>query len=140
MLTRFDPFRELDRLAQETSKPFRAGLPLDAYRSGDHVVVHVDVPGVDPASIDVTVERNVLTVKAERSWTPAEGDTVIVAERPQGRFTRQFRLGNAVDGEGIEARYDQGVLTLTLPLAQQAKARKVEVTSGAAAPLEPATV
>ena len=133
MLMRFDPFRELDRRSQDTWKPVRAGLPLDAYRSGDHVVIHVDVPGVDPASIDVTVERNVLTVTAERSWTPAEGDQVIVAERRQGQFVRRFRLGDTVDGEGIEATYDRGVLTLTLPLAQQAKARKVEVTTGAAA-------
>jgi HSP20 family protein len=140
MLMRFDPFREFDRLAQDTWKPTRAGLPLDAYRSGDHVVVHVDVPGVDPASIDVTVERNVLTVKAERSWTPGEGDEVLVAERRQGEFTRRVRLGAAVDGEHIEARYEHGVLTLTLPLVQQAKARKVEVTTGAPAPVEPAAV
>jgi len=129
MLIRFDPFREFDRLAQDTWKPARTGLPLDAYRSGDHVLVHVDLPGVDPSTIDVTVEHNVLTVKAERSWQPAEGDQVIVAERRQGQFTRQLRLGSVVDGDGIEARYDRGVLTLTLPLAQQAKARKVEVAT-----------
>ncbi|HKA04502.1 MAG TPA: Hsp20/alpha crystallin family protein, partial [Acidimicrobiales bacterium] len=90
---------------------------------------HVDLPGVDPATIDVTVENHVLTVKAERSWQPAEGDHVIVAERRQGQFTRQLRLGNQVDGEHIEARYDRGVLTLTLPLAQEAKPRKVEVAT-----------
>jgi len=129
MLMRFDPFRELDRLTQDTWKPARTALPLDAYRSGDHVLVHVDLPGVDPATIDVTVEHNVLTVKAERSWQPAEGDQVIVAERRQGQFTRQLRLGNAVDGNGVEARYDRGVLTLTLPLAQEAKPRKVEVAT-----------
>jgi HSP20 family protein len=128
MLIRFDPFREFDRLAQDARKPGRT-LPLDAYRSGDQVVIHVDLPGVDPATIDVTVENHVLTVKAERSWQPAEGDQVIVAERRQGPFARQLRLGNLVDGDRIEARYDRGVLTLTLPLAQEAKPRKVEVAT-----------
>jgi HSP20 family protein len=105
-------------------------MPMDAYRRGDQFVVHFDLPGVDPNSIDITVEKNVLTVKAERSWQPTEGEQVLVSERPQGSFTRQLFLGEGLDADRIEARYDNGVLTLTVPVAEQAKARKVAVTNG----------
>jgi HSP20 family protein len=127
MWTRFDPFQDVWGPGR------RPSMPLDAYRHGDEVVVHVDLPGVDPESIEITVDKNVLSVRAERSWTPAEGDRVLTSERVQGRFTRKLFLSNVVDGEHIEASYDRGVLTLTLPIAEQAKSRRVLVTTGAPA-------
>jgi HSP20 family protein len=131
MLMRFDPFRELDRLAEQTWGGTRQPtMPMDAYRQGDHFVVHFDLPGVDPSSIDLTVEKNVLTVSAERHWQPDEGNQVVVAERPQGRFSRQLFLGEGLDPDGIEATYDGGVLTVQVPVAEQAKPRKVQVTAG----------
>jgi HSP20 family protein len=131
MLIRFDPFREVDRLSRDVRGHGRsAWMSMDAYRQGDQVVAHLDVPGVDPASIDVTVDSNVLTVKAQRTWQRAEGDSVLASERPQGTFTRRLLLGENLDGDRIEARYDNGVLTLTVPVAEQAKPRKVEITTG----------
>jgi HSP20 family protein len=132
MLMRFDPFRELDRLAQQTfgSVVRPSVMPMDAYRQGDHFVAHFDLPGVDASSIDVTVEKNVLTVTAERQWQLAEDQQVLASERPQGRFSRQLFLGEGLDPDGVEARYDAGVLTVTIPVAEQAKPRKVEITSG----------
>ena len=130
MLMRFDPFAELDRLSRDTFGRRPAVMPMDAYRSGERFVVRFDLPGVDPASIDLTVEKNVLTVRAERAWAPAEGDQVVVAERPQGTFTRQLFLGETLDSEHIEAHYDHGVLTLTVPVAERARPRKVEVSTG----------
>ena len=136
MLMRFDPFRELDRLTQQTwgnasTRP--TVMPMDAYRRGDRFVVHFDLPGVDPSSVDLTVEKNVLQVRAERAWRREEGDEVIVSERPQGSFTRQLFLGEGLNPEGIEASYDQGVLTVSIPVAEQAKPRKVAITNGAGA-------
>ena len=128
---RFDPFRELDRLAQQavgSSRP--PAMAMDAYRHGDAFVVHFDLPGVDPTSIDLTVEKNVLTVTAERRWQPTEGDEVVVAERPQGTFSRQLFLGEGLNPDRVEARYDNGVLSLTVPVAEQAKPRKVEINTG----------
>jgi HSP20 family protein len=131
MLMRFDPFRELDRLTQDLwGNGRQSWIPMDAYRHGDNLVVQLDLPGVDPASIEVTVEKDVLTVKAERSWEPADGDQVLASERPQGTFTRRLFLSEGLDGEHVEARYDNGVLTLTVPVAEAAKPRKVEITSG----------
>ncbi|MCU1611574.1 MAG: Hsp20/alpha crystallin family protein [Pseudonocardiales bacterium] len=138
MLMRTDPFRELDRLTQQlfgtngtTSRP--AVMPMDAYRDGEQFVVQFDLPGVDPSSIDLDVERNVLTVKAERA--PDYGDNVElqVAERPRGVFSRQLFLGDTLDADRIEAHYDAGVLTLRLPIAEKAKPRKIEITGGSQA-------
>jgi HSP20 family protein len=131
MLMRFDPFREFDRLTSHLQGLARSALPLDAYRDGDSWVAVLDLPGVDPASIEVTVEKNVLTVTAERSWQRQEGQEVLVAERPQGRFTRQLFLGEGLDSDHIQASYDLGVLTVRIPVAEQAKPRKVQITSGA---------
>lgn len=133
MLMRFDPFAELDRLSRETFGRRPAVMPMDAYRSGERFVVRFDLPGVDPGSIDLTVEKNVLTVHAQRAWAPAEGEEVVVAERPQGTFSRQLFLGETLDSEHIDAHYDQGVLTLTVPVAERARPRKVEVSTGGAA-------
>jgi HSP20 family protein len=133
MLMRFDPFRELDRLTQQAFAGGAqvSGMPMDAYRRGDRFVVHFDVPGVDPSSIDLTVEKNVLTVSAERSWARHDDDQIVIAERPQGRISRQLFLGESLDADGIEAHCDNGVLTVTVPVAERAKARKVEIGSGA---------
>lgn len=137
MLMRFDPFRELDRLAQHPawssaqSRP-PAVMPIDAYRRGDRFLVHFDLPGVDPGSVELTVEKNVLQVRAERTWRRQEEDEVVVSERPQGSFTRQLFLGEGLDPDRIEASYDQGVLTVTIPVAEQAKPRKVTITNGSA--------
>ena len=129
MLMRFDPFRELDRQFDRLSqRNWAAGvMPIDAYRRGDHFYVHFDLPGVDPRSVDLEVEKNVLTVKAERSWEPSEGDEVVVAERPRGTFTRQLFLGETLDTDHIEAQYDKGVLTVSIPVAEAAKPRKVTI-------------
>ena len=131
MLTRFDPFRDFDRMARGAVSSRGTGwISMDAYRQGDQVIVNLDLPGVDPASVDVTVEKDTLTIKAERRWEAAEGDRVLVSERPQGTFTRRLLLGEALDGDRTEARFENGVLTLTVPVAEQAKPRKVEITSG----------
>ena len=112
-------------------------MAMDAYRDGDRVVVHLDLPGVDPDSIELTVEKNVLTVTAERTWEPSEGQDVIVSERRQGRFTRQLFLGDSLDADRVEASYDRGVLTLTVPVTEQAKPRRVQVlTSSESQPIE----
>jgi HSP20 family protein len=131
MLMRFDPFRDFDRLTRSAGSSRGTGwISMDAYRQGDQVIVNLDLPGVDPASVDVTVEKDTLTIKAERRWEVAEGDRVLVSERPQGAFSRRLLLGEALDGERTEARFENGVLTLTVPVAEQAKPRKVEITSG----------
>lgn len=103
---------------------------MDAYRHGDRCVAHFDLPGIDPGSVELTVEKNVLTVRAERSWPQRKGQELLVSERPQGRFSRQLFLGEALDADHIEASYDQGVLTVTIPVAETAKPRKVEIAAG----------
>ena len=130
MLMRFDPFRELDRLTQATWGQNRPTMAMDAYRRNGDFVVDFDLPGVDPGTIDLTVEKNVLTVSAERGFARKEGDEVVVSERPQGRFTRQLFLGESLDADHIRANYEHGVLTLHIPVAERAKPRKVEVTTG----------
>jgi HSP20 family protein len=130
MLIRFDPFRDVDRAAAMWWNGRAPGLPMDAYRRGDQFVVHFDLPGVDPATIEVTVEKNVLTVNAQRNWSYDEVDKIAIHERPQGTFTRQLFLGEQLDTDRIAANYEHGVLTLTIPMAEQAKPRKVEITAG----------
>lgn len=140
-LMRYDPFRELDRLSERLwgSLTRPVSLPMDAYRHGEAFVVKLDLPGIDPSSVEVSVEQNVLTVKAERTWTPAEGDEVLVAERPQGSFSRQLFLGENLDTEHVSASYDAGVLTITIPVHEAAKPRRIEVTTGSE-PREPAAL
>jgi HSP20 family protein len=132
MLMRTDPFRELDRLSQQVfgtvARP--AAMPMDAYRQGDEFLVHLDLPGVDPDTIDLDVERNVVTVSAERKPPAGDGVQMQVAERPTGRFSRQLFLGDTLDAENIDARYDAGVLTLRIPVAEQAKPRKITIAGG----------
>ena len=138
MLMRFDPYRELDRMNEEISRSARpARMPMDAYRRGEAFFVHFDLPGADPTAIDLTVDQNTLTVTAERSWFPLEGDEVVISERPQGTFSRQLMLGDSLDTERIAAGYDQGVLTITIPVAERSKARKVNIAHGGASePIE----
>ena len=132
MLMRFDPFRDFDRITQQLWNGARpAAMPMDAYRHGEQFVVHFDLPGVDPNSIDLTVEKNVLTVSAERTWQAGEGYQVVASERPQGRFSRQLFLGEGLDYDHVSATYNSGVLTVTIPVAEAAKPRKVEIQAGA---------
>lgn len=129
MLMRFDPFREMDRLTSQMTNGRSPVMPMDAYRHGDQFFVHFDLPGVDPVSVDLTVEKNVLSVTAERSWQQDDGIELVASERPQGRFTRQLFLGEGLDPDRIEATYEHGVLTVTVPVAEQAKPRKVQISS-----------
>ena len=134
MLMRTDPFRELDRLTQQVfgntpgtwSRP--TAMPMDAWRAGDTFVVAFDLPGVDPAAIELNVERNVLSVKAERRpITVGENVEMQVAERPLGVYSRQLFLGDTLDAERIGAVYESGVLTLRIPIAEKAKPRKITI-------------
>jgi HSP20 family protein len=130
MLMRTDPFRDLDRLTQQVfGTPARpAAMPIDAYRSGDRFVVEFDLPGVSPESIDLTVERNVLTVHASRSRNDDQTE-LLVSERPFGTFSRQLFLGDSLDADRLAATYHDGVLRLEIPVAEQAKPRKVAIQS-----------
>ncbi|NMH97498.1 Hsp20/alpha crystallin family protein [Pseudonocardia acidicola] len=135
MLMRTDPFRELDRLSQQlfsttgtAARP--AVMPMDAFRQGEQFVVQFDIPGVDPGSIDLDVERNVLTVRATRDGQLPDDVEMQVAERPRGVFTRQLFLGDTLDADKIDATYDSGVLTLRIPIAPQAKPRKIQIGGG----------
>lgn len=128
MLMRFDPFADFDRLTRQMWGNARSSfMPADAYRKADRFYIHVDLPGVDPESIDVTVEKNNLTISAERKWEREDDDQVILNERPTGTFSRQFFLGESLDTDNIEAGYDHGVLTVSIPVAETARARKIEV-------------
>jgi len=135
MLMRTDPFRELDRLTQQlfggngtTTRP--AVMPMDAYRAGDDYVVQFDLPGVRPDSIDLDVERNVLTVRAERRLESGDNAEYQVNERPRGVFSRQLFLGDTLDTDHIQAGYEAGVLTLRIPVTERAKPRKIAITAG----------
>ncbi|MGO8860994.1 MAG: Hsp20/alpha crystallin family protein [Acidimicrobiales bacterium] len=142
MLMRFEPFREFDRVSEELFRQRSARqIPVDAYRRLTDLKIHLDLPGVDPGSIDLTVEKDVLTVVATRNWTPGEDDVVELRERAQGEFKRQLMLGESLDREHIAATYEDGVLTITIPVSEQAKPRKVEVTHAAsvAQPIEAAS-
>ncbi|MFJ9902722.1 Hsp20/alpha crystallin family protein [Streptomyces sp. NPDC101152] len=132
MLMRTDPFREFDRLAQQvfgpTGRP--AAMAMDAYRAGDDFIVHFDLPSIDPETIELDVERNVLNVRAERRNPAPEGAELLVAERPTGSFTRQLFLGDTLDTDRIDASYEAGVLTLRIPVAEQAKPRRIQISGG----------
>jgi HSP20 family protein len=129
-LMRFDPFRELDRLAEQTmaARGPRA-MPMEAFRRGDEFVVALDLPGVAEEDVDVTVERNVVTVRASRRPLRGEGDELLIDERPQGEFSRQLFLGDNLDTARLSARVERGVLTLEIPVAESSKPRKVEIGS-----------
>jgi HSP20 family protein len=143
MLMRTDPFREFDRLTQQVfgdmpgtwSRP--AAMPFDAYRAGDEFVVCFDLPGVDPAAIELDVQRNVLTVKAERRPLSSGDDVQMqVSERPLGVFSRQLFLGDTLDTEHIKADYDAGVLTVRIPVAEKARPRRIAIGTTGGEPRE----
>ncbi|WP_030381817.1 MULTISPECIES: Hsp20/alpha crystallin family protein [unclassified Streptomyces] len=132
MLMRTDPFRDFDRLAEQVfgtaGRP--AGMRMDAYRTGHDVIVHFDLPGIDPETVELDIERNVLSVRVERRSPAPKDAEVIAAERPTGTFTRQLFLGDTLDTERIDASYDSGVLTLRIPIAEQAKPRRIQIAGG----------
>jgi HSP20 family protein len=129
---RFDPFRELDRLAEQTlSAGARAmhSMPMEALRRGDEFIVHLDVPGVGPDDIDLTVERNVVSIRVRRLPARQEGDEVLIDERPHGEFARQLFLGDNLDADRLSADVRDGVLTLTIPVSEASKPRRVALGS-----------
>jgi HSP20 family protein len=134
MLVQNDPFRDIDawfdRMTGRASGNGSWPMPMDAYKRGNDLWVDLDLPGVAADSVDIDVERNVLTVTAQRSWERQEGDQVYLAERHRGTFRRQVHLGDGLDAERIEARYNDGVLTLRIPVAAAAQPRKVQVQTG----------
>ncbi|MEV8514835.1 Hsp20/alpha crystallin family protein [Dactylosporangium sp. NPDC051484] len=130
MLLRTAPFRTFDAFDQFFGGPaVRVAAPLDAYRDGDTFYVEIDLPGVDPATIDATVDRNVLTVRAERTSTQREGVRRVITERAAGTVTRRLVLGDTLDTDRLEASYDAGVLTLSIPVAEKARPRKIEINT-----------
>jgi HSP20 family protein len=135
-LVRSDPFRDVDRLFQQLwnaqqDGPRPMAMPMDAYRKGDSFLLQLDLPGVSPDSIELTVEDGVLTISAERPAPPkGEGVESVIAERTFGTFTRQVVLGKTLDSERIEANYEGGVLTVAIPVAEQAKPRRIDVSVG----------
>lgn len=135
-LVRSDPFREVDRLFQQLwagqngSRTAAMMMPMDAYRKDDSFLIRLDLPGVSPDSLDLSVEENVLTIKAERpAPATSEGVESVISERPYGTFSRQVFLGTNLDSEHIRAEYEAGVLTLAIPVAEHAKPRRIEVAT-----------
>ena len=128
MVLRFDPFRELDRLATVALEgPGNVSVPMDVVRSANDVRVYFDLPGVDPSAIDLTVERNRLTLKVSRRWELAEGERLVIRERSSGDFARTLTLSEGLDASKLSAAYEHGVLVLTIPVAEMAMARKVAI-------------
>lgn len=129
MLLQHDPFRDLDRLTQQVfgtvARP--TSMPLDAWREGDDFVVELDLPGIDQNKLDIDVERNVLTIRAERLSHMPDAANAVAAERSWGVFSRQLVLGTALDTEKVDADYSDGVLRLRIPIAEQAKPRKISI-------------
>jgi HSP20 family protein len=127
----WDPFRDLDRLAASMldSRQGPRVMPIDLHRDGDHYVMSADLPGVDPGSVDVDIDGQLLTIRAERTLRSDEQAQWLVRERPSGSFLRQLTLGDGLDTAGISAHYENGVLSVVIPVSEQAKPRKVEVQS-----------
>ncbi|RXZ67599.1 Hsp20/alpha crystallin family protein [Agromyces albus] len=125
----WDPFRELDRLATSMldSRQGPRVMPIDLHRDGDHYVLNADLPGVDPGSVDVDIDGQLLTIRAERTLRSEEETQWLVRERPSGSFLRQLTLGDGLDTAGISAHYENGVLSVVIPVSEQAKPRKVAV-------------
>jgi HSP20 family protein len=135
-LMRFDPFRELDRLGGQVMGGARPdpAMPMEAFRRGDEFIVALDLPGVAPEDVDVTVERNVVTIRARRTPLHREDDEVLVDERPRGEFSRQLFLGDNLDAAKLAAEFDHGVLRLRIPVAESSKPRRVEISSDSGKP------
>jgi len=137
-MLRFDPFREFDRIVSGAFDAGSMSVPLDVVRSSEAVQIHVDLPGVDPDSIDLSVVRNQLTLKATRRTDLAEGERLVVRERPSGDFTRTLVLSEGLDGSRIDARYEHGVLTVTIPVAEIAQSRRIQIGVAGASLSRPA--
>ncbi|HYY44730.1 MAG TPA: Hsp20/alpha crystallin family protein [Actinomycetota bacterium] len=128
MVMRWDPFDELERMTERLTRPTRQGsIPMDVYRRGDEFVIDFDLPGFDPESIDLTVEKNALTLRAERPLESPEGVELIAWERPRGRFSRQVLLSEGLDTGGLKASYENGVLSVLIPVSETAKPRRVDI-------------
>jgi HSP20 family protein len=134
-MVRFDPFRDFDRLTGELFGAARtpALMPMDCLRTEDTVIVRFDLPGIDPQSLEVSAESTTLTVRAERTRNDPEGAQYLVSERPAGTYSRQLVLGEGLAVDEIRADYQDGVLTLTIPVAEQAKPRRIEISRGSSA-------
>jgi HSP20 family protein len=133
VLVRFDQYRDYDRITEQFDKIWRrefSTVPMDSYRHGNEVILDLDLPGMDPDAIDLTVERDVLTISATRHWERKEDDEIFAAERPHGTVTRRVLLGNSLDSSKLQASYEHGVLTITLPVTEQAQPRKITIGSG----------
>ena len=124
-----DPFRQIDRLTNQLLSGTRTpmAMPIDVWQAEDGYHVALDLPGVDPNSVEITTERHVLTIRAERRADYADAQNVLIAERPQGSFTRRLQLSEAVDAQKVQASYGNGVLTLTIPVAEAAQPHRIEV-------------
>ena len=131
MFIQNDPFRQFDAMFEQLGSrtPTKSSMPMDAYRRKGDVWVHIDLPGVSTESLEITVERNVLTVNASRNWAPQDGDKPYLTERRSGTFSRQVHLGEGLDSESIEADYHDGVLTLRIPVAEKAKTKKITINA-----------
>ncbi|WP_166877353.1 MULTISPECIES: Hsp20/alpha crystallin family protein [unclassified Salinibacterium] len=125
----FDPFRDLDRVTSTLLDRSPRVMPMDLYREGDHYVLTADLPGIDPGSVDVDVDGQLLTIRAERTVRGQEGVKWITRERMGGSFLRQLTLGDGIDRDKISAHYDNGVLSVMIPVSEKAKPRKIEVTA-----------
>jgi len=127
----FDPFGELDRIAGSLlqTRPGPRVMPVDLYRDGDRYVLSADLPGIDPGSVDVDVDGQLLTIRAQRTAASPDGVKWLTQERPFGTYLRQFSLGDGVDSASISAHYDNGVLSVIIPVSERAKPRKIEVSS-----------
>ncbi|SNS50187.1 HSP20 family protein [Micrococcales bacterium KH10] len=133
----YDPFRDLDRLASSLFDVYRGPrrMPMDLYRDGDTYVLTADLPGIDPGSVDIDVDGQLLTIRAERSLPEHEGVKWITREREAASFLRQLNLGQGIDTERISATYSNGVLSITIPMSEQAKPRKIQVETAQDAPM-----
>ena len=131
MAMKFDPFRELDRMAGALLDPRQRLrlMPIDLYREGDHYIMNADLPGIDPGSVDVDVDGQLLTIRAERTVQAPEGTTWLTRERESGSFLRQLNLGQGIDIDGISAKYENGVLSVLIPVSERAKPRKIQVAA-----------
>ncbi len=129
MAMQLDPFREFERLTEQMQRGTGAVLAMDAIRTEQDVTVYLDVPGVDPNDLDITVEKNEVTITAERRWSDDGEQRVISSERPQGTFTRRLVLSDTLDMDRLDAHTSNGVLTITIPVSEQSKPRKIEVQS-----------
>lgn len=128
----FDPFSELDRLANGLTQQLRTGpraVPVDLVKDGDRYILNADLPGVDPGSIDIDLDGNLLTIRAERTAAAYDGAQWLVQERRSGSYLRQFTLGEGLDTESISASYDNGILSLVIPVSERAKPRKIQLTT-----------